>query len=403
MNEYDSFDAEGTASFGSHPPTANGFEGWDEPNHSSWFETLRQLWHWNDLAAEIGQESQARVAFVGLAGAGKSLLFNRLRGWTISGDPEPALIEAYELHEGFHVELLGVFVLSDLPPHPPALWATQELLPSLGDPALVVYLIDGEKGVSPADFRWIAALRAAGRPLLAVLNKCDLLNDIPATVAEATTKLGMPVVPISANTGQNISEQLLPSMLDRVPRLAVPLGRELSALREQASRRVIRQASLLAGVAGVQPIPLLDLPFQVMIQVGVVMRVGAAYGYAPTGGVTREIAGTVLSTLGIRYAALALVKMIPFVGWAVAGFLSSGMTLLFGEAAIRYYESGAKLPLGQQIVWPHSLLPGKQQKQEPSVSKRPFWRRAKRSQQETTQQMDEIIEVQDGQQTTAEE
>ncbi|MFZ1396182.1 MAG: hypothetical protein WAS33_04755 [Candidatus Promineifilaceae bacterium] len=401
MNEYDYYEENGTEPFGSRPADGNGFGSWEQPDGSSWFETLRQLWHWQDLAAEIGQESQARVAFVGLAGAGKSLLFNRLRGWTISGEAEPALIEAYELHEGFHVELLGVFVLADLPPHPPALWATQELLPSLGDPALVVYLLDGQAGVSPADFRWIAALRASGRPLLAVLNKCDQMDNVPAAVAEATTRLGMPVVPISAQTGQNVSEQLLPAMLDRVPRLAVPLGRELSALRQHASRRVIRQAAMLAGVAGVQPIPLLDLPFQVMIQVGVVMRVGAAYGYAPSGGVTREVAGTVLTTLGIRYAALALVKMIPFVGWAVAGLLSSGMTLLFGEAAIRYYESGAKLPLGKQLMWPQSLLPGKRTKRDKAVGKRPFRHRFRRRQSEPPPLLDEIIEVQDGQQETA--
>lgn len=49
-----------------------------------WFESLRHLWQWDELAAEIGQESQSRVVFAGLTGAGKSLLFNRLRGWVVS-------------------------------------------------------------------------------------------------------------------------------------------------------------------------------------------------------------------------------------------------------------------------------------------------------------------------------
>lgn len=389
MNEYDAFDD-------------TNYEPYDPApqDGSSWFETLRQLWHWNDLAAEIGRESQARVAFVGLNGAGKSLLFNRLRGWTISGDPPAPLTEAYELHEGFNVELLGVFVLADFPEHPPAIWASQELLSSLGDPALVIYLLDGECGVTPADFRWLAALRATGRPLLAVLNKCDLLQNMAAAVTEATARLGMPVVPISAHTGFNVSEQLLPSMLDRVPRLAVPLGRELTALRQQAARRVIRQAALLAGVAGVQPVPLLDLPFQVMIQVGVVMRVGAAYGYVPTGSVTREIIGTVISTLGVRFGALALVKTVPFVGWAVAGLLSSGMTLLFGEAAIRYYESDASLPLAKQMVWPRSLWPDARGKE--IRLKRPFWQRLRPNKIDEALLPDEIIEVTDGQETAAE-
>ncbi|MCP4417894.1 MAG: hypothetical protein GY805_14815, partial [Chloroflexi bacterium] len=90
-----------------------------------------------------------------------------------------------------------------------------------------------------------------------------------------------------------------------------------------------------------------DLPFQVMIQVGVVMRIGAAYGYVPTGSLNREVISTVVGSLGIRYAALALVKFIPFVGWAVAGFMSGAMTFLIGETAVRYYEAGATIPWKQ--------------------------------------------------------
>ncbi|MCP4426035.1 MAG: DUF697 domain-containing protein, partial [Chloroflexi bacterium] len=192
-------------------------------------------------------------------------------------------------------------------------------------------------------------LRATGRPLLALLNKCDLIADVAAVVSEASQKLGMPLIPISAQTGENVEGRLLPAMLDAVPRLAVPLGRELHSLRRHAARRVIRQSALLSGVVGAQPVPLLDLPFQVMIQVGVVMRVGAAYGYVPTGSLNREVVGTIIGTLGIRYLSLAVVKLIPFVGWAVAGFLSGTMTFLFGEAAIRYYEAGATIPLKQLV------------------------------------------------------
>lgn len=401
MSNFDTFDDSSYEDFPPPPERGEMFGGWGQTEATSWFETLRQLWHWNDLAAEIGQESQARVAFVGLPGAGKSLLFNRLRGWTISGDSLSRMADAYELHEGFNVELLGVFVLADLPEQPPPLWASQDLLSSLGDPALVVYLLDGEKGVTPADFRWIAALRAAGRPLLAALNKFDLIQDGRRAVAEATGKLGMPVVPISAYNGQHVTDQLLPAMLDRVPSLAVPLGRELTALRQHASRRVIRQAAMLAGVAGVQPIPLLDLPFQVMIQVGVVMRVGAAYGYVPTGSLTREVVGTVLSTLGVRYAALALVKMIPFVGWAVAGLLSSGMTLLFGEAAIRYYEADASLSLDKQMSWPSSLWPRREEGRKRERLRGTLLHRLKREKVAPSQTI-EIIEVHNEEEPPAE-
>lgn len=330
---------------------------WQEALGGGLFDSLRDLWQWDGLAAEIGQESQARVAFVGLPGVGKSLLFNRLRGWVISGREGPAVSDVFELEADLRLESLGVFVLADLPARLAEIGLpSAEILLNLGDPVLVIYLLDATTGVTADDYRWVAALRATGKPLLAVLNKCDLATDEITITQEASEKLGMPVIPISAYTGHNVETRLLPAMLDAVPRLAVPLGRELRGLRRHAARRVIRQAVLLAGVVGAQPVPLLDLPFQVMIQVGVVMRVGAAYGYVPTGSLNREVVGTVVGTLGIRYLALALVKFIPFVGWAVAGLLSGAMTFLIGEAAIRYYEAGARVPFSRLIMRPRERL-----------------------------------------------
>ncbi|MCB8944029.1 MAG: DUF697 domain-containing protein [Ardenticatenaceae bacterium] len=333
---------------------------------------LRGLWQWDGLAAEIGQESQARVAFVGLAGVGKSLLFNRLRGWVVSGKNDLD-VAAFELDADVKLESLGVFVLADLPTLPPTHWSGYEMLTMLSDPALVVYLVDGTAGVTAVDYRWVAALRASGKPLIVALNKVDLLEDIKTAAAEASEKLGMPIIPISALNGFQVETHLLPTMLDRVPRLAVPLGRELHSLRRQAARRVIRQAAVLGGVVGVQPVPLLDLPFQVMIQVGVVMRVGAAYGYVPTGSVNREVIGAVVTTLGMRYLGLSLVKLIPFIGWAVAGILSSSMTILIGEAAIRYYEAGATIPLQQVMGKAKAQWQASRRKRWRPISWRPRW------------------------------
>ncbi len=361
-NEYDDY------------ASPNGMPEFDNGRFSSgmgWIENLRHLWQWDELAAEIGQESQARVAFVGLKGAGKSLLFNRLRGWVISGNSdsvstsgEPACAEPLDrLKAGFaeapttyqhpldlDVESLGLFVLADLPSHAAAnRMMGAELLLALGDPALVVYLLDGKVGIRPDDFRWTAALRSGGRPLILALNKIDAAAEADTLIAEATRKLGMSAIPISAEVGTNVEEKLLPAMLDAVPRLAVPLGREISGLRKVAARRVIRQAAMLSGLMGAQPVPMLDIPLQAMVQVGVVMRVGAAFGHAPTGGMNREVMGTVMSTLGLRYLVSALVKFVPFVGWAVSGAMCGGMTVLMGEAAIRYYETGGITPLKEEI------------------------------------------------------
>lgn len=334
-----------------------------------WLDGLRNLWQWDDLAAEIGRESRARVAIVGQPEVGKRLLFNRLRGWspaeTVTGEkPETAAWQSglSPGGEGLTLESFGFFVLADLPGHIPEPGAGSEsLLLALSDPALLVYLLDAGQGVGAADYRWIATLRAGGRPLLIVLNKIDEVGDLNAVVADTERRVGMPVIPISAKTGLNVESHLLPALLDTAPRLAVPLGREILCLRRLAARRVIRQAALMAAMVGAQPVPMLDIPFQAMLQVGVVMRVGAAYGHAPSGGVNREVMGTIAGTFGLRYLALAAVKLAPLLGWAVGGVMSSAMTVLIGEAAIRYYEAGGTVPLG---VWLRELRPGADEEEE---------------------------------------
>lgn len=314
------------------------------PGGNGWLDNLPGHWQWDELAAEVNQESQARVVLAGPPGAGKSLLFNRLRGWVISYS------EPNEPDGRLHLEFYGSFILADLPADEwAAQWSGDELLPALGDPALFVYTLDAA-GVSQVDYRWISLLRATGKPVLVVLNKCDLIDDVNTAVAEARRRLAMPVVPISAATGLNVETLFLPALLDAAPRLAVTLGREIVSLRRAASCRVMRQVALLAGMMGAQPIPLLDLPFQALLQVGMVMRIGAAFGYPPSGGVNREVVGTVIGTLGLRYLSASLLKFVPLLGWAVGGLFSATATMLLGEAAIRYYEAGATVPLRQYLV-----------------------------------------------------
>lgn len=308
------------------------------------FDGLQGIWQWDELASEIGQESQARVAFAGLDGAGKSLLFNRLRGWVVSRARVPDPMEGAPVVESF-----GMFLLADLPESPGPDRAGSELSLALGEPALVLYLLDGVAGVREADFRYIALFRAAGIPVVVALNKCDLVEDVPGQAAEARRRLGMEVLPVSALTGEGVEDVLLPALLNAAPKLAVAFGREIECLRRAASRRVIRQAALMAGLISAQPVPLLDIPFQAMLQAGVVMRVGAAYGRPASGGLNKEVLGAVIGALSLRYLVQTLLKAVPVIGWAISGVMGAASTLLIGEAAIWYYESGGKVSLPEAL------------------------------------------------------
>ena len=169
-------------------------------------ENLTDLFRSLDLSeaqAEVYREARARIALVGPVNAGKSTLYNCLQGWEIS----PTDHTERELYEPAE-ESLGLFTLIDLPNslqpqavtgqsepikgydfydygrydapaydqnswhiHDPALW-------SLTDVDLVIFVVDGAAGLRPLDYQWFARIRAAGCPLLVVLNKIDLLGDV---------------------------------------------------------------------------------------------------------------------------------------------------------------------------------------------------------------------------------
>lgn len=310
--------------------TATAFPGVDLG--SGWLHDFGDQWgRWDGVAAEVGQESQARVILTGLTGAGKSTLFNWLRGWIVSL-PEVRLGEQGDMS----VEAFGAFALADLPESDRL--PIEDLLSLLGDPALVVYLLDGRLGVTQSDFRWIAHLRASGRPLVIAVNKSELVADPDALLAEVHRRVGVRAVAISAQDGLNVEEALLPAMLDAAPHLAVTLGREVGSLRRQAARRVIRRAALFAGMLSAQPLPVLDIPAQIAIQAGVMMRVGAAYGHAPANGISREVLVAGACVLCVSYLTQTLLKFVPLLGWAINAVLGAVATWLLGEVALFLYE-----------------------------------------------------------------
>jgi len=349
------------------------------PTH--FFDRLPDLGQFEEITGSIAQESQARVALLGLPNAGKSHLFNHLRGWPIS-----RYESAYSEPDSLQLESYGAFLLVRLPATTEG--AGEELLFGLGNPDLLVYLINARQGVTAVDFRWVSCLRATGKPLVLALNQCDKIDNVPAAVADAEQKLGMPVIPISAQTGQNIEEQLLPAWLDAAPRLAVSLGREITSLRRHAARRIIRQAALFAGMISVQPIPLLDIPVQAMLQVGVVLRIGAAYGRPPSGGVNREMVGTVGLSMIATYLIQTALKYVPFIGWALNGVLGGLATLAIGELAIRYYATD------WQAALTRSSRQLKQWQEKAAAVQPPrFWKKGAGRRQAAPQDTVEEIEI----------
>jgi uncharacterized protein (DUF697 family) len=205
----------------------------------------------------------------------------------------------------------------------------------------LVYVLDGPAGVRPADYRWVGRLRRLGAPLLVALNKSDLLaGELPARQVEFETRLATGVLPVSALTGANVEAGLLPKMVNLCPNLTVALGRELRGFRRRAAVRLVHRAALLNGLVALEPVPLIDLPVQIMTLTGLMLRIGAVYERPPTEIRRREVVAAVAGGLVGRLAAQQLAKIIPLVGWAISSVIGWSCTWALGRAAIVYFEAG---------------------------------------------------------------
>jgi uncharacterized protein (DUF697 family) len=304
---------------------------------------------WDSVKSEVDRECRARIVIAGAADSGKTTLLNRLRGLDVTVAPEPSSNGPASDAANWMAEDLGLFsVVPIAAPVSAAAPSTEKGgLGGLDEPTLqhadlIVCLLDGAAGLRNWEHEWLSRLRATGRPLLVVLNKCDQVKH-----AEDLTRIGrvlaQPVIPISALRGTHVVEKLLPSLVDACPNLTIALGREVPAWRHSATQRAMQRASALSGLAGLEPVPLLDIPFQVLIQLRLVLRIAAMYGEPVGDRYSRELVATLVSSAGLRYVAQQIAKVVPLLGWAVSGALAGAGTWAIGRIAQTYFENGRKL------------------------------------------------------------
>src|SRR5262249_9239992 len=143
----------------------------------------------------------------------------------------------------------------------------------------VLYLLDATQGIRAQDYAMVSKLRQDEKPLVVVLNKADMLRDAADDIcAEAAARLHVSdVIPISARDGDNVAEELIPALIDASPEAALSIGRELPRFRRSAANKIVRNATLVSLAAGLEPIPLVDIPILLGNQIRMVLRIAAVY------------------------------------------------------------------------------------------------------------------------------
>lgn len=301
--------------------------------------------NWKEAQEEVVEGLGNTVVIVGQANTGKSTLFNHLKGKQISEVSSQAGTTKDLIRTDF-----GPFTLIDTPGHLPDIMET-----GIEEASLVVLLIDGEKGLRPDDRNLLMTIREMEKPTIVTVNKIDALKSAQAgddLANNVAMRLGITgVIPISARQGTNVAEELVPAMISASPEAALVIGRELPAYRRQAAQRIIRNATLVSLAAGLEPIPLIDIPILIGTQVRLVLRLAALYGEpidsAEALKHARELVVTMIGGLTMRFLAEQAAKAVPFGGDIIAGAIAGAATWSIGEVALEYYEGGKRLDAGR--------------------------------------------------------
>lgn len=311
------------------------------------------------IEAAVAQEAHARLVIIGPVNSGKSTLFNQLKGQRVS----PVSAVPGTTREAV-AERFGPFVLIDTPGFGEAGGGDRGAiaLRTLGQADVALLVLDASAGIRKDDVELYQQSRDLGLSTVVVLNKIDLIKgQVEAVVCDAERVLGAPIIPISAKRGTNVASDLIPAVIDADPRMAVTIGRALPRFRQIAARSIIRESSVLAGLIGAEPIPALDIPLLIAIQVRMLLRLSAIHGEDLTAARARELLSAIVGGVTIRYGARELAKIVPGVGWLAAGLAAATGTTALGNAAVAFFEkrlSPAQFrELYQRMRW--RLKPGK--------------------------------------------
>jgi small GTP-binding protein len=311
------------------------------PANINMVQNFMKVVDWKRVQAEVMEGFNTKVVIVGQPNTGKSTLFNKIIGHTLS----PASTMAGNTKTLVQTDF-GPFTLVDTPGHLPDVAES-----GMKQASVIVFLLDAARGLQEKDRELYAAIKKLNKPTVIAVNKVDTLQGRHAGDQYATEVAIMleafGVIPISAKTGENIAEELLPAIIEASPEAALVIGRELPKFRRASAQRVIRNSTVLSLAAGLEPIPFVDIPILLGIQVRLVLSLAALYGEkldsADAMLHARELIVTMAGGLGMRFLAEQAAKAVPFGGDFVAGAIAGAATWSIGEVALEYYDSGKHL------------------------------------------------------------
>lgn len=198
--------------------------------------------------------------------------------------------------------------------------------------AALVYLLEGRP--SEADLAVMRSASKANVPVIAVTEAAD--RALPYVLATDIVRVkpgaGFPVDDIAAAIARRLGES------------GTALAARLPSLRKAVCEQLIGSFSRKNGLVGAAVfVPGVDMPVLTLNQVRLVLRIALAHGQEVDASRALELAAVVGGGFGLRALARELLGTVPVAGWALKGTVAYTGTRAIGEAAVRYFESGAPL------------------------------------------------------------
>ncbi|MEE8349110.1 MAG: DUF697 domain-containing protein [Acidobacteriota bacterium] len=233
-------------------------------------------------------------------------------------------------------------------------------LPEQFDFAEVILLVlDAQYEVSDSTVSMYRRLKALNKPVLAVLNKIDLVERPWKALRGAGRQLGSPVFSFSSVQPETV-DRLLKSIVDSSSRTFVPFTRSFPEFRRTICNGIISQAAFAGAVVGAVPIPVSDLLPMTAIQTGMLLKIARAFGYHLNRQRARELIPMLATGLVVREGAHWLRGRFPqyrsLISVSVAGVWTFGL----GQAAVQYFETLSTLVHNTESAPMSSISAGSQ-------------------------------------------
>ena len=195
------------------------------------------------------------VAIVGRPNVGKSTLFNRLlrqRKAIVESEPGVTRDRLYAPAEwtGHRFTVVDTGGLDWDPETRIIALTTQQAETAIAEADVIVFVVDGTIGVTPADEAVAEVLRRSRKPLLVAVNKTDDPSRTAQTAEFFRLGLEAEILPVSAYHGTGTGD-LLDAIVDRLPAMEAEAG----VLGEAEAGTVGEVEAEIAGEAETSPAP----------------------------------------------------------------------------------------------------------------------------------------------------